>query len=85
MCKQARQAAPGEMVTAEIMRFPTPTRPALGRVVEVLGAIDAPGVDTQVIIRKYGLNDVHSPAAIAEAHRLGSAVRERDLDPDQHV
>jgi ribonuclease R len=77
---EARNAAPGEMVTVEITRFPTPTRPALGRVVEVLGSIDAPGVDTQVIIRKYGLSDTHSAAAIAEAHRLGSAVRERDLD-----
>jgi ribonuclease R len=74
----AREASPGEMVTVEITQFPTPTRPALGRVAEVLGAIDAPGVDTAVIIRKYGLNDEHSAASIAEARRLGSAVRERD-------
>ena len=76
---ETRDAAPGEMVTVEITRFPTPTRPALGRIVEVLGSIDAPGVDTAVIIRKYGLNDAHSAAAIAEAHRLGAAVRERDI------
>ena len=48
-------AAPGEMVTAEITHWPTPTRPALGRIVEILGPLDAPGVDTQVIIRKYRL------------------------------
>jgi ribonuclease R len=76
---EAREAAPGEMVTVEITRFPTPTRPALGRIVEVLGAIDAPGVDTAVIIRKYNLEDAHSEAAIAEAKRLGAAVREKDL------
>ncbi len=75
----AREASPGEMVTVEITRFPTPTRPALGKIIEVLGAIDAPGVDTAVIIRKYGLNDAHSAAAIGEARRLGSAVRERDV------
>ena len=75
----AREASPGEMVTVEITRFPTPTRPALGKVIEVLGTIDAPGVDTAVIIRKYGLNDVHSAAAIGEARRLGSTVRERDV------
>jgi ribonuclease R len=75
----AREASPGEMVTVEITRFPTSTRPAQGKVIEVLGAIDAPGVDTAVIIRKYGLNDVHSAAAIGEARRLGSAVRERDV------
>jgi ribonuclease R len=75
----ARGAAPGEMVTVEITRWPTAARPALGRVVEVLGAIDAPGVDTAVIIRKYALPDEHSDGAIAEARRLGGHVRERDL------
>jgi len=76
---EARNATPGEMVTAEITRWPTATRPALGRVIEVLGAIDAPGVDTAVIIRKYNLNDEHSESAINEARRLGDAVRDRDI------
>jgi ribonuclease R len=75
-----RGAAPGEMVTAEITRWPTATRPALGRITEVIGALDAPGVDTTVIVRKYSLPDAHSDAAIAEASRLGGAVRERDLE-----
>jgi len=76
---ETKQASPGEMVTVDITRFPTPTRPALGRVIEVLGALDAPGVDTAVIIRKFNLEDAHPEAAIAEAKRLGSAVREKDL------
>jgi ribonuclease R len=76
---EARGAKPGEMVTVTITRWPTPARPALGRVVEVLGAIDAPGVDTAVIIRKYGIADRHSDDAIAETKRLGTAVRERDI------
>ncbi len=74
-----KSAKPGEMVTVEITRWPTPTRPALGSVIEVLGDINAPGVDTMVIIRKYGLPDQHSPEAVAEATALGAAVRERDL------
>jgi ribonuclease R len=76
---EARNATPGEMVTAEITRWPTATRPALGRVIEVLGAIDAPGVDTAVIIRKYNLNDEHPESAKNEARRLGQTVRERDI------
>jgi ribonuclease R len=76
---EARGAAPGEMVTVAITRWPTQTRPALGQITEVLGAIDAPGVDTAVIIRKYGLSDAHSDEAIAEAKRMGSAVRDRDI------
>jgi ribonuclease R len=72
-------AESGDMVTAELTRYPTPTRGAAARVVEVLGDIDAPGVDTEIIIRKYGIPDAHSAEAIAEAVRLGSAVSERDI------
>ena len=72
-------ASPEEMVTVELTRWPTATRSAIGRVAEVLGNIDAPGVDTEIIIRKYGIPDQHSPEAIGEALRLGSGVPERDL------
>jgi ribonuclease R len=72
-------ASPGEMVTVELTRWPTATRGAIGRVAEVLGPIDAPGVDTEIIIRKFGIPDAHSSEAVAEAVRLGGAVAERDL------
>src|SRR5436190_10333789 len=72
-------ASPGEMVSLEITRWPTATRSAIGRVAEVLGDIDAPGVDTEIIIRKYGIPDAHSPEAVAEAVRLGAAVSDRDI------
>ena len=75
----SRGATGGDMVVAEITRWPTATRPALGRIQEVLGPIDAPGVDVAVIIHKYGLNDDHPEAVIAEAKRLGTVVRERDI------
>jgi len=72
-------ASPGEMVCVELTRPPTSSRGAVGRVVAVLGHIDAPGVDTEIIIRTYTLPDVHSAEAVREASRLGHAVRERDL------
>ena len=68
---ETKGAQPGEMVTVAITRWPTPTRGPAGRIVEVLGDIDAPGVDLQVIIRKYGIHDAHGDAAVAEATRLG--------------
>jgi ribonuclease R len=40
-------------------------------VVEVLGDVDQPGVDTEVIIRKFGIPDAHSEAAIEEAASFG--------------
>lgn len=73
-------AKPGEMVTLAITTWPTQTRPAQGRVFEVLGDINAPGVDTAVIIRKYNIQDTHSDEAIAEALKLGTSVKPRDRE-----
>src|SRR6266478_5445450 len=53
-------ASPGDMVIVELTRWPTATRGATGRVAEVLGDIDAPGVDTEIIIRKWGIPDEHA-------------------------
>src|SRR5262245_48111701 len=72
-------ASPGDMVIVELTRWPTATRGAIGHVSEVLGDIDAPGVDTEIIIRKYGIPDAHSAEAVAEAIRLGAHVSERDI------
>jgi ribonuclease R len=76
---QSAAAEPGEMVLVEITRWPTATRGPVGRVVEVLGRIDEPGVDTLIIIRKFGIPDRHSDDAVAEATRLGTVVKERDM------
>jgi ribonuclease R len=72
-------ASPGEMVVVELTRWPTATRGAIGRVAEVLGDIDAPGVDTEIIIRKYGIPDDHSAETVAEAVGLGRSVSARDI------
>ena len=76
---QWSSAEPGEMVLVEITRWPTATRGPVGRVVEVLGQIDEPGVDTQIIIRKFGIPDAHSEESVEEARRLGTQVKDRDI------
>ena len=76
---EEKDATAGQMVTVAITRWPTDRRGAQGRVIEVLGNIEDPGVDTTIIIRKYGIRDAHDPAAIEEARRLGSTVQEKDL------
>lgn len=73
-------AAPGDMVEIELTRWPTATRGPIGRVTEVLGDVDDPGVDTRLITRKHQLPDEHDPAAVAEAERAGKAVRRRDVE-----
>jgi ribonuclease R len=76
---QSSSAERGEMVLVEITRWPTATRGPVGKIIEVLGRIDEPGVDTRIIIRKFGIPDAHSEEAVAEATRLGSVVKERDI------
>ena len=76
---QSSAAEAGEMVLVEITRWPTATRGPVGRVVEVLGGVDEPGVDTQIIIRKFGIPDAHSEESVEEARRIGSTVKERDI------
>ena len=51
----------------------------LGRVTEVLGDIDEPGVDTEIIIRKYGIPDAHSRRGDRRS-ACGSAARSREKD-----
>ena len=72
-------AEPGDMVVVEITRWPTSARGPLGRVTEVLGDINEPGVDNDIIIRKFGLPDTHSDEAVEEARQVGNEVREPDL------
>jgi ribonuclease R len=78
-------AKSGDMVDVDITKWPTASHGAIGRVIEVLGDIDAPGVDTKIIIRKYGLPDAHGPDAVAEATRMiegGGPAREVHARPE---
>ena len=76
---QSSSAEAGEMVLVEITRWPTATRGPIGRVTEVLGRVEEPGVDTQIIIRKFNIPDAHREEAVEEARRIGTAVKERDI------
>src|SRR5688572_2613214 len=72
-------AEPGEMALVEITRWPTATRGPVGKVSEVLGNINEPGVDTQIIIRKFNIPDAHPEEAVEEARRIGTSVKDRDI------
>ena len=74
------EAEPGLMVLVEITRHAAAGRPPSGVVTEVLGPIDEPGVDTEIILRKHGIPDEHGAEALAEASRVAAAVGASDLD-----
>lgn len=57
----------GLAVDVEITGFPTPGRPARGRVIEVLGPPEAFGVDVEIVIRKHHLPRIFPANVLAEA------------------
>jgi ribonuclease R len=67
----------GLVVDVEITSWPTPTRPPMGRVIEVLGAPDDFGVDVEMIIRKHQLPRIFPDRVLAEAHAVAH------LDPQE--
>ncbi len=72
---EARKAHPHEdledlIVDVEITAWPTPTKPPIGRVIEVLGHPDDFGVDVEMMIRKHQLPRVFPPNVLAEATRV---------------
>lgn len=72
-------AQAGQMVTAEITRPPSATRNPVGRVVQVLGRLEDPGVDLKVVMAKHDLPDAFPPEVEAEAGRVPGEVRPEDL------
>ncbi len=71
-------AEPGQMVTVEITRHGAAGHAPKGEITRVLGHVDDPGVDTEIILEKYGIPDQHGLEAVAEAVRIGDAVRPQD-------
>ena len=60
----------GLVVDVEITRWPTPFKPAEGRVIEVLGHPDDFGVDVEMMIRKHQLPRIFPENVLAEARRV---------------
>jgi len=69
----------GQVVSAEIIDYPDSYRQAVGRVVEVLGEIDDPGMEIEIAVRKYGVPHIFSAAAMKEVEALPDSVQQADL------
>jgi ribonuclease R len=72
----------GLAVDVEIIGFPSPGRPARGRVIEVLGPPDAFGVDVEVVIRKHHLPHVF-PANVLSAAADSAKQTVNTLDEEE--
>lgn len=73
------QADAGSVVVVEIVQQPQRHVQPVGRVVEVLGAVDDPGMEIEIAVRKFSVPHVFSNEALAAAEKLPDAVTARDL------
>jgi ribonuclease R len=74
--RQGWEDLEGLVVDVEITAWPTQFKPAVGRVVEVLGDPDDFGVDVEMMIRKHQLPRVFPDNVLAEARSVAHLDRE---------
>jgi ribonuclease R len=72
------RATPGQIVTAELVSQPTKHSAPIGRVVEVLGEHDDPGMEIEIALRKHAMPFEFSAEARRAAARLPEEVRDKD-------
>jgi len=68
----------GQVVVVQLTEPPALFGQPVGRVKEVLGEIDDPGMEIEIAVRKYGVPHEFSEACLAEAKALPDKVRPAD-------
>jgi ribonuclease R len=71
-------AAVGQVVSIELTEPPSMYSQPMGRVIEVLGEIDDPGMEIEIAVRKYEVPHRFSPQALAQAAALPEQLRAAD-------
>ncbi|SAK89851.1 ribonuclease R [Caballeronia pedi] len=74
-----KKAKVGQVVSVDLTDFPSRHSQPLGRVAEVIGDIDDPGMEIEIAVRKYGVPHEFSDAALASAAKLPDEVRPVDI------
>ncbi len=72
-------AVAGQVVAVELSEPPSLYSQPVGRVVEVLGEIDDPGMEIEIAVRKYEVPHRFSPLTLAQAAKLPEKLRAADL------
>jgi ribonuclease R len=71
-------ATTGQVVVVELTEVPALYSQPVGRVIEVLGEVDDPGMEIEIAVRKYSVPHEFSEASIALARTLPDKVRPQD-------
>jgi ribonuclease R len=74
------KAKAGQIVSVELSEQPSRFTQPAGKVVEVLGDLDDPGMEIEIAVRKFGVPHIFSAAALKSAAKLPGEVREADLE-----
>ena len=69
-------AKPSEIVRVEVLEYPTKNSHAVGRVIEIVGRADQPGIETEVAMLAHGIPHDWPEETLAEARALPSEVQE---------
>ena len=71
-------AKPGQVVVVELVEPPALFGQPVGRIKEVLGEVDDPGMEIEIAVRKYSVPHEFSQACVALARTLPDKVRPED-------
>ncbi|WAC75959.1 ribonuclease R [Roseateles sp. SL47] len=72
-------ATAGQIVAVELTEPPSLYSQPVGRVTEVLGEIDDPGMEIEIAVRKYEVPHAFSADTLAQAAKLPDKVRATDM------
>lgn len=72
------KAAVGQVVVVELTEPPSLYGQPVGRIKEVLGEVDDPGMEIEIAVRKYGVPHEFSDACLAMARGLPDKVQAQD-------
>ncbi|HEX5343471.1 MAG TPA: ribonuclease R [Duganella sp.] len=72
------KAKAGQIVSVELTEQPMRFKQPVGKIVEVLGSLDDPGMEIEIAVRKFGVPHIFSDAALRQANKLPDVVRESD-------
>ncbi|WP_245503502.1 ribonuclease R [Aquabacterium lacunae] len=76
--KATANAQPGQVVAVELTEKPSLHAQPVGRVTEVLGGIDDPGMEIEIAVRKYEVPHQFNDDTLAQAAKLPDKIRPTD-------
>ena len=73
------KAKTGQVVSVELTEQPSRYTQPVGKIAEILGDIDDPGMEIEIAVRKYGVPHEFSTAALKQAAKLPNEVQASEL------